>query len=342
MASTGFSRHSNDDNLLKTVDDCSNELDTIDNQKEEKNPPSSPWHFIFSPKIPIWKFDDQSIIRINLSRERFFPYYCCLIISFLQYSFFWAVAINFFSPNDTHKKNVIFYSFTILYILTLICFIKVHLTSPGILPWNWESTKQRFYTKDELRSGIAINHDQKEWGKTHDWPARSFFSGDFGAIILRAEHFCPWVDQWIGLKNLKFFIQFLFYSSILYIEFLYVLYNVYKNSEKNNISFYVFFIFSLCSSLFFFYGSFNNFWICMYRVLRNYTLVEALFYYDLNFYNRGIKKNFEEVFGSIYLFPLWFLPISIPLPKDGLDYAYRHNSVALSKNRDEHYKDYKR
>lgn len=327
-----------DDNSLNQIKDFINESDTIENQNIDKFPPSSPWHFIFSPKIPLWKFDDQLTIRYNLSREKFFPYYFCHIMFMLQYYYFYTVLSNIFSPNNTHRQKVVFYSITFLYILTIICFIKVHFTSPGILPYYWESTKQRIYTKDELRSGIAINHEQKKWGKEHDWPARSFFSGEFGAIILRADHYCVWVGQWIGLKNLKFFIQFLLYSIILAIEFLYVLYNIYQNSMERNIKF----VLSLGSSLFFLYHFSLTFVVCLYRISKNYTMVESLLYLDTTYYNKGIRKNFEEIFGSIYLLPLWFLPIDIPLPKDGLDYPYRPNSIALAKNRDENYTDHKR
>lgn len=325
-------------NPIDGINDILDKSGTIDNQKEERIPSTSSWHYIFSPKIPIWKFDDQLIIRYDLSREIFFPYYFCHIMFILQYHYFYTVLSNIFLPNNPIKRNEIFYSITFLYVLTIICFIKVHFTSPGILPWNWESTKQCIYSKEELRSGIAINHDQKKWGKEHDWPARSFFSGDFGAIILRADHYCSWVCQWIGLRNLKFFIQFLLYSIILASEFLYVLYNIFRNSLERNFKFFL----SLASSLFFMYNFTLTFCVCIYRISKNYTMVESLLYYDINFYNKGIRKNFEEVFGYIYLFPLWFLPINIPLPKDGLDYPYRPNSVALAKNRDENYTDHKR
>ena len=120
---------------------------------------------------------------------------------------------------------------------------------------------------------------------------------------------------------------------------MYVLYNVFKNSEFK-VNFY--FILSLVSAIFFLYNFLINFVVCLYRISKNCTMIETLLYFDTNYYNKGIRKNFEEVFGSIYLFPLWFLPIDIPLPKDGLDYTYRHNSVALAENRDENYTDSKR
>lgn len=330
-------------NALNKIDKKQNESDTIDNINEEKIPPSSKWHFIFSPKIPIWTFDDQKIILINLSREKFFPYYFCHILITIVYFYYYFVLSKYIFPNDIHKKKVVFHSTTYFFIITHLCYLTVHFTSPGILPWNWESTKQRFYTKDELRDGIAINHVQKEWGKNHDWPARSFFSGNFGAIILKAEHYCPWVSQWIGLRNFKFYIQSLFYSVIFTIEYLYIAYNVYKNPEATQIKKQLIYISSILVSLFFLYSFTTNFFINIYRVAFNYTLVESLFYFDTSYYSKGIRKNFEEVFGSIYLFPLWFLPVIIPLPKDGLDYQYRPNAIELAKNRNgEEYKEHKR
>ena len=110
------------------------------------------------------------------------------------------------------------------------------------------------------------------------------------------------------------------------------------NSKERNIKF----VLLLRSSLFFLYHFSLTFVVCLYRITKKYTNVESLVYLDTTYYNKGIRKNFEEIFGSIYLLPLWFLPIDIPLPKDGLDYPYRPNSIALAKNRDENYTDHKR
>lgn len=325
------------DNLIDESSIFQNESDTIDNIQESEIPPASSWHFILSPKIPVWRFDNQKIIRINLSREKFFPYYFCHILITIVYFYYYSVLTKYYLPDNT-----MFYMITISFILTNLCYVMAHFTNPGLLPWSWAATKQRFYTKDELRSGIAITHDQKEWGKNHDWPARSFFSGDFGAIILRAEHFCRWINQWVGLRNLKFYLQSLFYSIIFSFEYLFILYKVYINSNRKEIKKSFFFIFSGIATVYFLYHFLIGFCVTFYRSSKNYTFVESLFYFDVTFYNKGLIKNLEEVFGSIYLFPLWFLPILIPLPKDGFDYQYRPNSVALAKNRDDDYKDHKR
>lgn len=325
------------DDLLETNAEDQNENDTIDNQEDNQIPPTSRWHFLITSRIPVWKFDDQKIIRINLSREKFFPYYFCHILISIVYIYYYQVLSKYITSN-----RIIFTIITISFVLTHICYLMAHFTSPGILPWNWAKTKQRIYSKNELRDGIAINHEQKEWGKNHDWPARSFFSGDFGAIILRAEHYCPWISQWVGLKNLKFFLQSLFYSAVFSIEILYVLYLVFFNSDAKDVRKSVFFIFTLISSCYFLFHFTLNFTVTIYRASKNYTMVESLFYYDLSYYNKGIRKNLEEVFGSIYLFPLWLLPVYIPLPKDGMDYVYRPNAVSLAKNRGDDYKEHKR
>ena len=70
--------------------------ESIANQSEKQVPPLSSWHFIFSPKIPLWKFDDQHIIRFNLSQEIFFPYYLCHILFMLQYYYYYTVLSHYF------------------------------------------------------------------------------------------------------------------------------------------------------------------------------------------------------------------------------------------------------
>lgn len=221
--------------------------------------------------------------------------------------------------------------------MTNISYLVTHFTNPGILPFNWSTTKQRFYTKNELRDGFAINHDQKRWGKMHDWPSRSFFSGDFGAIVLRADHYCFWINHWVGLRNHKFFIQSLFYCSCFAIQYLFILCKVFKNPEADQIShkFYFYILFVIC----FAFGCYHtfNFIGSLLRAVLNITTIEKLMGLDAKYYNQGFIKNLEEIFGSVYLFPLWFIPIIIPLPVDGFNYKVRTNDICFAKNRSQAY-----
>lgn len=220
--------------------------------------------------------------------------------------------------------------------MTKLCYYVTHFTNPGILPFNWSETKQRRYTKDELRSGIAITRDQKMWGKTHDWPSRSFFSGDYGAIVLRADHYCMWINHWVGLKNHKFFIQSLFYCSAFLIEYLFVLYKVFRNDAAIRKSPFFYFVLLACVTFGFFHTS--SLYDQLSNVLKNITSYERMSDSgQFSLHDKGILKNFEEIFGSVFLLPFWFLPISTPLPVDGFNYPLKKDDVCLASNRSQCY-----
>lgn len=321
-----------ENSLSTSPNEIKNEEISINNIDEDNTPPCSPWHFIFSSHIPIWKFDEQSFIRINFTREKPSPYYFCHISLTLAYIYYYMYLSNKVCPKDIHHQNIVFITITFFFIMTHLSYLVTHFTNPGILPYYWSNTRQRFYSDDELRDGFAINHEQKKWGKTHDWPSRSFFAGDYGAIILRADHYCYWINHWIGLRNNKFYIQSMFYCLCFIFNLLYAMCKVFKNSEDGKIRKNFFFIFLFLLLCYFIYVHIFNFIGSLRRICINLTTIEMLALKS-NFHDRGIIRNLEEVFGSIYLFPLWFFPISIPLPNDGFNYPMRPNDYCLAINR---------
>ncbi|OHS93713.1 hypothetical protein TRFO_40001 [Tritrichomonas foetus] len=269
----------------------------ISTDDNDELPPISPWHYICTSKIPFWKFDKQKIFRIYFTRLKIFPYYVCHMLLFSMYVYYYKVLSRFVIDDN----NYIFYSFTFLWIMSHVCYFVVHFSNPGILPWYWASTKQRIYSRTELFNGIAIEKAQKNYGKNHDYPPRSFFSGDAGYIVLRADHICFWIHHWIGLKNMRFFIQSLFYTTICLGEFIFIIFKVFFNPDFVRSSFlYVFFI---ITSVFFCIFHFIYFVGNISRAMVNRTLLETILQIP-NIYGKGVIKNLEEVFGSIWLFPL--------------------------------------
>ena len=45
-------------------------------------------------------------------------------------------------------------------------------------------------------------------------PPRSFHCGDCGVCIEVHDHHCPWMGTCIGLRNIRYFVCFLFYTSM--------------------------------------------------------------------------------------------------------------------------------
>jgi len=159
-------------------------------------------------------------------------------------------------------------------------------------------------------------------------PDRSHYCSVVKKVVLKMDHFCPWVNNTIGWSNYKFFILFLFYA------FTYCLYvaatslkiytsaypsdnfkayflKFWNNQLANGNRFHILFIFlvaamfALSVSVLFFYH--------MYLTATNKTTLESfrapVFHHgpDKNAYNLGTSRNFEEVFGTRRSH--WLLPV---------------------------------
>lgn len=318
---------------VSNISDSSKEQEGILNNFDDI-PPSSSWHYIFTKYLPIWKLNEKPYIIINFTIERLSPYYFTHLLLLFYYFYYIKKLSKILSSNENNENHpTYFYSLTFFFIMTNLSYLVTHFTNPGILPFNWSTTKQRLYTKDELRSGFAANFEQKKWGKLHDWPSRSFFSGQYGVIVLRADHYCTYINHWIGLRNMKFFYQSLLYGNCFIIEYLIVVYKVFKKSGFEKSFSTIFLIILVLALGYFGYWHFVSIYTCSLRIKGNFTYIEQLMKFDKSFYNKGILLNLEEVFGSIYLLPLWFFPIPIPLPKDGFNYQNRPDDICIASNR---------
>ena len=84
---------------------------------------------------------------------------------------------------------------------------------PGFLPYTWVKTGRYKYTWQEQLDGLAIRPDQIEFAKNHKPPFASF-STSAGRFVMRADHVCDWVANWIGKRNHKQFILMMVWGSV--------------------------------------------------------------------------------------------------------------------------------
>ncbi|CAF0707847.1 unnamed protein product [Brachionus calyciflorus] len=112
-----------------------------------------------------------------------------------------------------------FYSISFLFVTTLSWynFYKSYVTDPGSLGNNKEAKKmtiiklveQNEFTLDQFCSSCIIRK-----------PIRSKHCAECDRCIAKFDHHCPWVDNCIGDGNLKYFIGFLFWTSICLVFFM--------------------------------------------------------------------------------------------------------------------------
>jgi hypothetical protein len=215
-------------------------------------------------------------------------------------------------------------------VMAWLCYFVTWASNPGILPWDWSLNRRhvKSYTDDELKDGVASTREQVAWAKLEGLtPTRAFFSGHVGAIILKADHCCWYLNHFIGLRNMRFFFQSLFWGSIFTCGFL-----VSCVTAVRRIGFCAN---GCCCVLCITFGA----WLVLVHLIQirlavlkiknNETLIEmnsvekGLGGTREKEWDLGLVKNLEETFGPVWLFPLWFFPVPLPLPTDGMSYKKR-------------------
>ena len=282
-----------------------------------KKPPPAEWHYKFGTRV-FWQAKEDGRLMFRTSRITFFPlivYTLCSLIMHAVYTVFISGIIH------TQLRSFVSLGIHATFLMAFLCWGVCWATNPGFLPYDWDETKRpsESYTLDELRDGCAITWDQKKWGKTvGTFPPRCFFSGTSGWGVLKADHLCYFIGHWIGLKNMRFFIQAVIYGSLFLILFLISCVSALMITsswlDRGIIA-----VFVACDI---YIGKHHLIQLGrMYsRIVLNQTDIEQAQERNCD-YNRGLRANLEEIFGSIRWCWLWWLPIPLALPNDGLNFT---------------------
>jgi hypothetical protein len=84
---------------------------------------------------------------------------------------------------------------------------------PGFLPFNWVETKRFWYSWEDQLNGLAVTSLQVSFARAPpNRPPGSSFSSSAGRYVIRADHICAWIANWVGKRNHKQFILFNFYG----------------------------------------------------------------------------------------------------------------------------------
>ena len=206
----------------------------------------------------------------------------------------------------------------VLFICTTSSFYAVMCRGPGYAPYDWSVKKDVNISFEETVKRFAVYQQQVDFAKAGEQPPRSCFSTPARRFILRADHYCAWMTNWIGLKNQRYFIIFLFYGSIvLFSIFLITLSFLHYHYSLHSTAFY---IFALSASGFFSIFIGLQLLQQVYNATFN-TLTMELIKQMEPFYSRGTLNNWEEVCGSSKYICLWPFPCYNHKPIiDGFDF----------------------
>ena len=130
-----------------------------------------------------------------------------IIAPFFVYLF--AIFVNM----TASLKVVSLIEILLFMVLFLVSYFSALAMDPGYLPYDWIKTKKTKYGAVDLISGTAIRNDQYEFAENHRCPFASF-SKSSGRFVIRADHICGWVTNWIAKRNHKQFMLMLLYGFI--------------------------------------------------------------------------------------------------------------------------------
>lgn len=134
-----------------------------------------------------------------------------IILEVFCLSMYWA---GTFIGLTTLHKIISALEIHVFFILFKWCYFSAMCMDPGFLPYNWSKTKRSWYSWQEQLTHLAVKEAQFEYAENHEKPLRSSFSKSAGRFVLRADHICGWICNWVGKRNHKQFILMGFYGGI--------------------------------------------------------------------------------------------------------------------------------
>jgi palmitoyltransferase len=173
--------------------------------------------------------------KAGLITARVIPAFLVLIAIYCSYVIIGPLSINYLlnPPDDVPLRDVAGIAIPIFYFLLLIPVAAswlrltlVVLTDPGYIPQGPKRPKpgvpetqpppglEAFWMRDAF---VCDQNGMPIWCSfCHAWkPDRTHHNQDVGRCTRKMDHFCPWVGGVVGENALKFFIQFVGYTSLL-------------------------------------------------------------------------------------------------------------------------------
>lgn len=99
-------------------------------------------------------------------------------------------------------------------VMFLWSYISAMIMDPGFLPYDWFTTQRTKYSWEEQLEGLAINREQCDFALNHPRPLGSCFSHSSGRFVLRPDHICGWISNWVAKRNHKQFILMMIYGAL--------------------------------------------------------------------------------------------------------------------------------
>ena len=221
------------------------------NDKTDINIPE-PTNFIYLCKTkynscPIVKIQEFDPIENQQIKRMYCGYWECnfafpVIVTIIVLFCYSVFLVNLFFRNNDHIiLNVILLLFSLFFIiLFLMTYFQAVCYDPGYLPFDWNGKYQTSdnlkipktkFTWREIMAGTAVRKDQFDYALNVPRPLGCSFSRTSGRYIIRADHFCSWIGNWIGIRNNKQFILIPFWGFINCLVLLILRFSIYHKIQ---------------------------------------------------------------------------------------------------------------
>lgn len=226
------------ENFHMNLDDINEPLNNIQNvETPDDIPEETKWKQVKNccgaPVLLVMPVDRLFIKHWELSLC--IPIFVASIIIFCIVSYFISV-FPYLTPKYLQLISPIEIFF--MFILFLWSYLYAAFSDPGFLPFDWVKSKKTYYTWEEQLNGLAIRTDQFEFARKHH-PNFASFSSMSGRFIIRADHFCGWITNWVGKRNHKQFILLTFYGFLFCLSLVFWRFFTNVNFRKTNKSLFV-------------------------------------------------------------------------------------------------------
>ena len=216
-------------------------------------------------------------------------------------------------------------------VLSILCFlftysyVRTIIDGPGYFPFYYpmrhdgsdlssEDSSSLLHSDDISPSGIATTTAQLDWiaERPREQLPRCIFSQSARRFVVRPDHICGWVASWIGKRNHKFFWLFNFWGA-LYITLFTVgdVMMVVKEMVDDNPT-----IWLTVYLTYAFFGTVFGLMTWSFAVshligiVSNVTSWEQWNHIDSDRYDKGCKRNVEDVCGSCDQWYCFLCPVS--------------------------------
>lgn len=212
-------------------------------------------------------------------------------------------------------------AFNAVGVMAVVSHLKAMLSDPGAVPKNAEPLPgDSSRLKEAMAQGAS--HRKRAKGFCHRCmaykPPRAHHCNVTGRCVVKLDHYCPWTNNAIGVRNHKFFLLFILYTFLLCVYALallvHMLYAAMKVDGPDSIGLSALVV-GVCGLLF---GLFTSCMLCdQWSVLStNVAKIDRLKGEEL-----GVSSEVNEVFGGRTrgFHWHWLVPVTVDFPKSVQD-----------------------